>query len=98
MKNIKIIFKYLYYNIMINWNYIIMINYDYIPIMFTLLSVSTFTYYYYFNNADNHDHDYSYKTISYKEPKRIINPNKKGKNVSFSENVKVILIPNRFNN
>ena len=73
---------------MINYN----INLNSCIFWSTLLGLSSFTYYYYYYGSKN-NFDYKKKNLFFK---RVLKPNKNGNNVSFSNNVKIIIIPNRF--
>ena len=74
---------------MINYN----INYEKMFYIATVISLSSFMYYYYYRT--NYDYDYKIK----KKPYEIVyKPNKNGNNVKFSNIVKVINVPNRFDN
>ena len=73
---------------MVNYN----INFDRLILWSTLLGLSSYTYYYYYYGSKN-SYDYKKKYFTFK---RILKPNKKGNNVSFSDDVKIIIVPNRF--
>ena len=73
---------------MVNYN----INLDRLILWSTLLGLSSYTYYYYYYGSKN-SYDYKKKYFFFN---RILKPNKKGNNVSFSGDVKIIIVPNRF--